>query len=569
MRILEISTGMIILYIAIGVVLVAGGILLYRFVILPILHKNKVRDLEKRFSYLDAKLIGQDSQYIHRIEIISRTNLLYLDKYENFSRRFKAIFETEDKYCESILKQLNSLVQAKQFKNIKVVFGNAEKGLNTFEESLNALDADLYAVIKLEEDCRKQIDYLKDIYRHVKQTYYAESGDLEMVANTFNKTFEKIDERFASYDELLESAEYDEINNQIPEMNNVLIALGKVLLELPTLCSLTKTVVTEKIAEIQIKYKETEKQGVPLYHLSFKNRVDDWKKRLQELNKRIINLQCSGIHTECDLIITEINNFAKQLDNEISSRDYYRANYQEIYENVNNVQKVFLKITTMLPNIESIYIIGAEQKSKFEELNKAIDALGKAKRYLDGFVMSGIKQPYSLLKGQLDELKSNYELVNEGVTEFKNYIDCLKTNAEETYKMIYVYFHRMKEVEKVLRDINMPKLFDSFQDKFDAVYEILNYIYDKIRTRPIDVDDVTNKIEQMKKFASAIFEEVDKASRLCSLSEKQVVLLNQYRDEQDISQNLSQIEISFFNGDFVNAYEESAALLKSKVAENV
>ena len=238
--------GIITLVVVGSVILIVGFIFLYIYVILPSSYKKQTKALEKRFSYLDAKLIGQDSQYIHRIEIISRTNLLYLDKHESFSRRFKSIFDTEDRYSESMIKQLNSLIAAKQFKNIKSVISETKKALDIFEENLNQLDSDLYAVIKLEEDCRKRIDHLKEVYRHVKQTYYSESGDLEIVSQTFIKMFDKIDDTFTKIDDLIESAEYDEINEQIPTLNDVLQALSKVLIELPTLCHLVKTVISEE-----------------------------------------------------------------------------------------------------------------------------------------------------------------------------------------------------------------------------------------------------------------------------------------------------------------------------------
>ena len=66
----------------IGGVIVLGAlfVLLYIFVISRNSVKKQIRELEKKYSYLDALLIGQDSQYIHRLEIISRSNLLYVDK---------------------------------------------------------------------------------------------------------------------------------------------------------------------------------------------------------------------------------------------------------------------------------------------------------------------------------------------------------------------------------------------------------------------------------------------------------------------------------------------------------
>ena len=108
------NVGYILLIIA-GVLLAGVGLfLLYHFVISRNRIKHQVRELEKKYSYLDALLIGQDSQYIHRLEIISRTNLLYVDKHEKFSRRFKEVYENDDKFAESMIRQLNALINNKQ-----------------------------------------------------------------------------------------------------------------------------------------------------------------------------------------------------------------------------------------------------------------------------------------------------------------------------------------------------------------------------------------------------------------------------------------------------------------------
>jgi len=264
-----------------------------------------------------------------------------MDKYEYFQRRFRNIYDIEDKYADSILKQLASLVKAKQYKNIKNVISEAKKAIDTLSESVKSLDHDLYEVIKLEEQCRRNIDHLKEVYRHVKQTYYSESDDLELVAPTFNKMFDKIDSKFSMFEDMLEGAEYDEIQTEIDSLDDVLTALGHVLIDLSTLCKTVKTVIPEKLVELQNKYKETEKEGVPLYHLSFKVHIDDWKKKLTELTKKIINLQCGGVKTQCDIILTEIDEFAKLLDAEISARSYFNENYTRIYNQVNEVEKLF------------------------------------------------------------------------------------------------------------------------------------------------------------------------------------------------------------------------------------
>lgn len=564
---IQLSDAGIITIIVIGsLVFVAGLILLYFFVILPMTIKKQILSLRKRYSYLDAKLIGQDTQYFHRIEVISRTNLLYLDKYELFSRRFKGIFENEDKYCESMLKQLDSLVVAKQFKGIKKVIDSTKKSIDVFEESVNAFDADLYEVIRLEEDCRKKIDSSKETYRHIKQTYYTENSEIEMVAQSFAKAFEKIDATFARLDDLIESAEYEEINASLPELNSVLNALGRVLLDLPTLCSLTKTVVVEKMSECQAKFREVEKNGLPVYQLSFKSHMDDWKKRLNELNKRLINLQTYGVKTECELIMTEIANMNRQLDDEISSKDYFNSHYQDIYNKVNEVEKVFVKLCAILPQVKEFYKIDEEEKN-VSELSVAVGNLTNAKRFLEGFVYSGIRQPYSLLKKQLDELNANYEVVEKGVNEFKVFIDSLKGTAEEAYKLIFVYYSRMKEAENTLKEIGVDSLTNSYKEKIDAVYEVLNDLYVQLQAVPIDVDEISNRIEQLKNLANRIFDEVDDKVRESALAEQTIVLLNRDINDTNVAQAQETFEAAFNKGDFKEAYSQANLLYNSSRVE--
>ena len=548
--------------------LIGGGVLLYFFVISRYNYRKQVRNLEKQFSYYDSLLIGQDSQYIHRLEIISRTNLLYMDKYEYFQRRFRNIYDVEDKYADSILKQLAALIKAKQYKNIKSVISEAKKAIDTLSESVKSLDHDLYEVIKLEEDCRRNIDHLKEVYRHVKQTYYSESDDLELVAPTFNKMFDKIDSKFSKFDDMLEGAEYEEIRTEIDSLDEVLTAIGHVLIDLSNICKTVKTVIPEKLVELQSKYKETEKEGVPLYQLSFKAHVDEWKKRLSELTKKIINLQCGGAKAQCDLMITEIDEFSKLLTAEVEARSYFNENYGRIYNQVNEVEKLFLRICALLPEIKELYLVSDLEKDRINELSKSVDSLGSAKRYLDGFVHSGTRQPFSLLKTKLDELEENYKVVNEGVMNFKEYVDSLKSTAEEAFNMISIYYHRIKLTESLLDEIGVDSIKANYQEKIDAVYDVLNDIYEQIQSKPINVDEVSHKIENLKNLANAMFEEVESIARNQAAAENSLMVLNQERDEQDVNQTAMGLEIGFEKGDFATVNAQATSMYKNRHNSN-
>ena len=70
--------------------LLAGlSFVIYIFVLRERIYKKQIREIDRRVQFLHALLIGQDAQYVKRLEIISRTNLLYVDIHTKFLKKFK------------------------------------------------------------------------------------------------------------------------------------------------------------------------------------------------------------------------------------------------------------------------------------------------------------------------------------------------------------------------------------------------------------------------------------------------------------------------------------------------
>ena len=555
----------------IGGVIILGvlAFLLYHFVISRNRVKHQVRELQKKYSYLDALLIGQDSQYIHRLEIISRTNLLYVDKHEKFSRRFKEIYENDDKFAESMLKQLNALISNKQFKNIKTVISDSKKAMKTFEDKVNALDNDLYTLIKPEEDSRQSILKLKENYRRVKQTFYANSSDLDLVSSSINQVFDKLDQMFVEFETHIESAEYDDAQALLPTIGKVVSALESALSQLPNLCILVNTVIPEKIVDIKRDYEELEQKGLPLYNLAFQTKLGEWNNDLNILRTRLTKLQIGNIMESLDGLQSEIEETRDLLNKEKSDKEFFEENNQSIYQNVIDLEKAFLKICSLLPEIYRTYVVTDERKEKVEQLKQTMNALGTIKQSLDNYVHSSLKQPFSTLKGKLDELSAQYALAKEGIEEFKQYIEFLKTSSEEAYTLVFVYYYRLKQVEGLLREIAIPEFSEPYTIRIEDCYELLNQIDKAIKVQPIAVDEINDMVSTLKNNANAVFEEIENKFREMQLAESAVVYANRDRNHQDdVHQQLTALENEFYQGEFVKVYHEANAIFKRMHVED-
>ena len=551
------------------VILIALFVLLYIFVFSRNRVKRQVRELQKKYSYLDALLIGQDSQYIHRLEIISRTNLLYVDKHEKFSRRFKEIYENDDKFAESMIRQLNALINNKQYKNIKSVIVDAKKAMSTFEDKVNTLDNDLYVLIKPEEDSRQSILKLKENYRRVKQTFYANSNDLDLVSASINQVCDKLDQMFVDFETHIESAEYDEAQALLPTIGKVVTALESALSQLPNLCILVNTVIPEKIDALKKNYDEVEACGLPLYNLSFPMRLGEWNTDLQIIRTKLTKLEITNIMESLDTLQSEIEEVQYQLNEEQSAKKYFEDNNQTIYNQVIELEKVFLKICSLLPEVYNTYVVTDDHKEKVEELKQTMNTLGTVKQSLDNYVHSALKQPFSSLKNKLDELSEQYEKAKVGIDEFKEYVEFLKSSSEEAYTLVFVYYYRLKQVESLLREIDLPLFSQQYKVRIEDCYDLLNEIDKAVKVQPIAVDEINDKVSVLKMTANALFDEVENKFREMQLAESAVVYANRDRNHQDdVHQQLCILEEAFYRGEFVKVYHEANAIFKRMHVED-
>ena len=561
---------MIIIIAAGGAVLLAVlFIVLYLTVISKKRIKKQIKEIERKYSYLDALLIGQDSQYIHRLEIISHSNLLYVDKHEMFQKRFKEIYDNDDKYAEELIRQLHSLVNNKQYRNIKNVISEARKAVNILEESVNSLNNDLYSLIRLEEDSRQTILKLKEDYRLVKQIYYTNANDLELVSASVLKVFGKLDSIFQQYEDHIEKAEYDEAKNLIPTINRVIDALHKIFDELPNLCSLVMQVVPQKIEELNNQYLLLVKQNLPLYHLSILESVNSFKKEVNQIKDGIVDLKIIGLSTRCQEIIKEIDVLEVALAKEVEDKKVFLESKDVIYSKVKALNDHFLGIIGILPEVRKIYVVEEAQEERIKALKDNIDKLWATKRSLDGFLNSATKQPYSVLREKLNNLSNDYESANTALKEFKAYLDSLKSSCEEAFSMVSIYYYRTKQVEHTLRLIALPDITSSYDETIQHVYQLLCDIDGVLKSKPIDVSKINVLVEELKGVANKLFDEVEEKYRDSSLAESAIVYANRDRNHQnDVNQQLSVLEQNFFQGEFEKVYEDANSIYRRAHVED-
>ena len=553
---------LIIIIIASVLALIGIGVLLYFTVFAHYRARKQVRELSLRFEYLHALLFGQDSQYIKRIENISSTNLIYVDTFLQFSRRYKDVRDKSDSAAQIAINNLKDLVSEGDYKELKVALPEAKKVLGRFDTEVNSLNNDLLVVIKPEEECRQESLLLKEKLRKIKQDYYIKQADLGLVSASFDQVFTRLDERFNGFESYVESAQYEEAKNLLPQMAGVIDALGKAIKEMPNLCVEIQSVIPDKLISLQNRFEEMKYAGYPLHHLIVEGNFAEMRTDLTELTKRMQNFDLDGVQDGLDALLARIDDYFSSFDKEKDARVVFESECEGIYRDNGAVEKKYIHLSNALPDVKKIYVIPTDEQTKIDLIKTDINKAGATKRSLDTFIHSGTKQPYSLLVEKRHTLRDETNEASVAIEDFTRYLHSLKADTEEAANCLPLYDRQLHENEFALRKIGLDAITEKYQAVIDDLYLTIDEIYGLLHA-PIDVVRINELLSHLKTSGDSVARGIHDDAENMYLADASMLYANRDRLHlNEIQIVMSQAEVRYFSGDFQGAYTLSTEGMK-------
>ena len=563
-NVMLIETYAIVLIIAgVAVAVIALFLLLHFTLLSSIRYKNQVRELSRRFEYLHALLSGQDSQYLRRLEAISQTNLLYVDTHATFNKRFKDIRDKSDSTAQATINNLKDLLAERAYKELKIKLPKARTVIENYDEEVNALNNDLLMLIKPEEECRQLSLKLKEDLRKIKQSYFVKQADLSLVSQSFEDVFTLIDEKFQAFEGLVESANYEEAKNLLPEIGAVIKELARCLQDLPNICVTITTVIPDRLASLQNRYDEMKRAEFPLHHLLVRANIEDMENLLADITRRVTNFDLRRVEEELDGIIARIDEYFDLFDKEKEARLIFENECEGIYSKEAVIEKKYIRLSNSLPEVRGIYVISDTAQSQIDSIKNFINIAGATKRSLDTFIHSGTKQPYSLLVDKMHTLRDEAEQALSAIEDFERYLYSLKSDTESAVVTIDEFYEKLHLAEVALERIGLDVVKEKYQASIDACYGYIDEVHRISHPLPIDVAAINEYIGKLHDEGTTAINEVIGDYEECKRADAAILFANRDRRHLgEINDTLKQIETYYYSGDFRRAYGETTLALK-------
>lgn len=567
LRILDaVNTDLIIIISVIGAVVVVGIILFFvlnKFFLVRKRCNKTLKDLVKKYEYLHALLTGQDLQYIQRLEIISRTNLLYVDIHSSYFKRSKEIRDTIDVSVSNVLTDLGEYLEEKKYKEFKQYYKEHLGIIRQYENSVNQLNNDLVQVIKPEEECREAALALKEKLRELKSKYNLNEDKLQFVTLSFERVFDNIDRTFNEFEGKVETADYDDANRIIPRIDKVIDVLSKLIDEIPSLVDEYTNKIPSRVDELQTKYHTLLREGKPLKHLQVEEKIEAINSAIDNAKDQIKKLSVSTLASEAETINKEIDKIFASFDKEVEASLEFKKKKDNVLTQFNEYEKEYIKIKNNINKFRKVYIIDPEHENLLTEMNTKLDIVSKDKRRLDVYIHAVESSPYSVLIEKVNVLEKGTQDFGEKVDTFRNYLASLKNDSEGAFSNLKVRYEQLKNAEYTIREWKISDFTEKYRSHFDICYQYIDECFHLLNSVPIDVNAVNVCTNKLNESTNNLIKEIQEIDNYKKRAVEQILLANRDRMKfAEINNLVNQSETLYLSGEFKSAFESSDNIIK-------
>lgn len=529
---------------------VLGYIFYCRFLKKNVLRKKN--EFYSKLKYLDFILYDQDKRYISRIDHILKLNPSYEEKFSNKIKKIEIFFL----FSEDINNEINKIcIKNHNYKKIKKDFYFFKKKIDQFEIEIINFDNDLVNFFELEEEYKLMFLNIKKEFIEIKN-YYNNHEELHFIQESYQHFFEDIEKYFAEFDNNIDRANYSEVAKIVSKLEKIIGEIDKINIVMPELCSMAFKLIPKKISFLENEFQNMVKEKYNLRFLMDEKIIFAIKKKLSDVVLDLKKFNYKNLSEELKIINDKVDGLSNSLLNEKTARVNLEKINNEIFTYSNDMEKKFVNFCNLFSKIKQVYIIDKNRENSFYEIKKNFHQnVFLLKRLLDNSINNVDNKIYSVLFSKMMDLKKAIVDTEEKINEFINYLNSLKNVVESIFENTSDFYYRLRQVEKQIRDVNIPVFTNKYKDKIAQIYNYIQDISFLLNKIPIDLNKLNNLFDVNLKIESdSIINQINKEFGLIKLIEKKIVILNRKRDSEEVENIINQAEHFLYNGDIEQSF---------------
>ena len=519
------SSGLIILIIVIGVLLVLG------YVVAVLLRKRNealLASLEERKEELYNLPVNDEVEAVKNMHLIGQSQVAFRE----WNQKWVDLSLNSFADIENNLFEAEGYNNSFRFLKAKQAIGNIESQVQLIDEDIKAIRQALSELKEKEEMNSGRVVHALDMFENLQKQVASDPDAYGPALPEIEKQSENIQVEFSKFVTLNSSGDPVEAAEILDTAENHIVALTHIVEKVPAIVKDVQTTLPDQLEDLEAGHRKLLESG---YHFT----ETDLEARFQQLHAALkANLQ---------------NVAALELDNALYENEQIQEEINALYDIFTREiesHKVVEKLVKALPG----YLAHAKENNKslaeeVERLSKIFESKVLKENHLKELEAeltaqelvvedalndtSETQKAYSILQEELEAIEERLKEIEDDQIALSETLSKIEKDDTNARQKVNIYANRLHAIKRYMDKRNLPGIPQSFLTIFFTASDNTEALLAELEGRRVNIENVNRLLDILTNDMTELEEETYKLVQYATLTEQLLQYSNRYRSFDD------------------------------------
>ena len=519
------SSGLIILIIVIGVLLVLG------YVVAVLLRKRNealLASLEERKEQLYNLPVNDEVEEVKNMHLIGQSQVAFRE----WNQKWVDLSLNSFADIENNLFEAEGYNNSFRFLKAKQAIGNIESQVQLIDEDIKAIRQALSELKEKEEMNSGRVVHALDMFENLQKQVASDPDAYGPALPEIEKQAENIQVEFSKFVTLNSSGDPVEAAEILDTAENHIVALTHIVEKVPAIVKDVQTTLPDQLEDLEAGHRKLLESG---YHFT----ETDLEARFQQLHAALkANLQ---------------NVAALELDNALYENEQIQEEINALYDIFTREiesHKVVEKLVKALPG----YLAHAKENNKrlaeeVERLSKTFESKELKENHLKELEAeltaqelvvedalkdtSETQKAYSILQEELEAIEERLKEIEDDQIALSETLSKIEKDDTNARQKVNIYANRLHAVKRYMDKRNLPGIPQSFLTIFFTASDNTEALLAELEGRRVNIENANRLLDILTNDMTELEEETYKLVQYATLTEQLLQYSNRYRSFDD------------------------------------
>lgn len=544
-------------------IFIIGSILLIILILIIglILRKRTYDEVDRQENWkvniMNRNVAGQLAR-IKELNLSGETQ----EKFETWKEKWETIVTKDLADVEEALFEAEDLADRYRFPTARKVIQRTDAILEAVEKDIDQILLELDQLIDIEKQNREEIEQIepriKKLQKHMLQNRY-QYGKADIL---YEKKLEQLEEKIASYYELVHEGNYLQAKTLVDEVKNELTIVDQAIQDFPALYKMCKDTLPHEFNALLTGIQEMEEAGYPIKHFDLKNEIEKHQKSLEDSLETLGKGQLTPVKEMISEAEERIKEIYDLLEKEALAKNYVDSHMPTYRTTLKETVATFQETKLEVEHLKQSYYLTDQDMEQYMTIEKAIEQL---EFQLDKMntTLENKEHTYTDLRKSLEKDLDELKQIKQNHNDFKEKLNSLRHDEIEAKEKLS---HMRQDIQNTYRKIeksNIPGVPKHITNILEEAWEKNDAVYKALEEQPLDMAHVQNILTEAQTLVNHLKEQTAFMLNQAYLTEQVIQYANRYRSRSPLlATELNEAEQLFRKYNYELALEKAAKAIE-------